>query len=442
MTMVPETFAGRKEEVIGNILKSFHIPGHEVHLGNENEGKASPGQKPASGSNLFAGVGTKGRVDTDASGGISGKTVPTSQTTTGPSLQKVTDPSDIGAQTRFWSNKPLSQGAWEKMPFTSKSLLIGSMSSAGMNYQVSAAGQSTSSGYGPHILEFSEGSRDMARIPFNFKYNGRNYYNKKANDVFSLWGKYGTTWICGRKGMIMFTGPQVKHKWVTCKTPTEETLNSICFANSRMGCAVGEHGTILMTQDGGKTWTQAPSPHVGDLVSVVFTDTLHGYILVRRTVSLKGFVLKTTDGGRHWRVTVFPSQFQTSIEMAGLSFIDNDNGWICGKFGLVFHTTDGGQTWNYVENARDAAGNKHLKDIFVTTRKEIWACGDKGTLIYSKNGGQSWEKVDLGESAGFTALEFNGPYLGYLSTAHEVYRYNDRRYISYQGAFFKRFPSH
>jgi photosystem II stability/assembly factor-like uncharacterized protein len=430
----------------GEYQVEFSISGNsidEIPFVIEKEKIKPPEQEPVSAEDLFAGVDAKSQVNKPITTTVSEPNPVTSshqKTSKQLDQRKASDPSDIAAQMKFWANESLSKGKWSRVPFTCKSLYITNMSSAGIDYKASAVGQSTSSGYGPHIVQFSEGSRGENKIDFNYVFKGVNYYVKKANDIFALAGKYSNIWICGPKGMIMYQGALVKYKWVAAKTPTEQNLNSIYFANKNTGCAVGDYGTILMTHDGGKTWTQSQSPLNGTLLRVVFTDPLHAYILVRKTASLKGYLLKTTDGGRHWRVTEFPSQFQTPIEMAGMSFIDNNNGWICGKFGLVFHTTDGGESWNYVENARDAAGNKHLKDIVVTSNKEIWACGEHGTLIHSKNGGQSWEKLDLGEKSTFTSIEFNGPYFGYLSTSHLVYKYYDRRYDTYQGAYYKQFP--
>jgi len=31
--------------------------------------------------------------------------------------------------------------------------------------------------------------------------------------------------------------------------------------------------------------------------------------------------------------------------LRGMSWVDPNNGWIVGGFGLILHTKDGGQTW-------------------------------------------------------------------------------------------------
>lgn len=346
------------------------------------------------------------------------------------------DPYSISEQIKFWKDAPISTAKWVLIPFQS-SLMIKSMSSNRMSYQVSASGGRIATAYAPHIIEFSESTKKYAeKNTYNFKYNNYDYYVDDADEIFSL--AYNFNWICGRKGMIMFSDNGCT-SWVTQETPTEENINSISFANEFIGCAVGEKGTILITKNSGHTWTKINSPVNGHLKKVIMTDINNGYILVEKTAYLKGFVLKTTDSGITWNITEFPSQFQSEIEMTGMSFVDNNNGWICGKFGLIFHTNNGGKTWEYQENARDVAANTKLNAIFMTNLKEGWACGDKGTLLHTINGGQNWTKMDIGVTNHFTALEFNGPYMGWVATAGNVYQYYDKRFDTYTGNFYRVF---
>ena len=48
--------------------------------------------------------------------------------------------------------------------------------------------------------------------------------------------------------------------WNQQVTPTDETLQGICFINANQGWAVGEGGAILHTADGGVTWIVQESP--------------------------------------------------------------------------------------------------------------------------------------------------------------------------------------
>src|SRR5262245_13501923 len=62
-------------------------------------------------------------------------------------------------------------------------------------------------------------------------------------------------WVAGRPGSIVFHSPDRGKTWDVQLTGQPLPINSLCFLNDRDGCAVGEMGTVLVTRDGGKTWT-------------------------------------------------------------------------------------------------------------------------------------------------------------------------------------------
>ena len=58
-------------------------------------------------------------------------------------------------------------------------------------------------------------------------------------------------------------------------------------------CAVGEHGTILTTRDGGALWHGRHSGTWAFLTDVAFAGSRHGWI-----VGDKGTIFTTADGGQ------------------------------------------------------------------------------------------------------------------------------------------------
>ena len=47
--------------------------------------------------------------------------------------------------------------------------------------------------------------------------------------------------------------------WHKGRTPTERMLYGVSMADSKSGWAVGQLGTILRTEDGGRSWTSQPN---------------------------------------------------------------------------------------------------------------------------------------------------------------------------------------
>src|SRR5262249_31565015 len=102
------------------------------------------------------------------------------------------------------------------------------------------------------------------------------------------------------------------------------------------GSAVGEHGTIVRTTDGGATWMLQPSGTGAHLTGVSFTDANTGTV-----VGYDGTILRTVDGGASW---VAQSSGTTNRLSVGF-FTDADRGSGVGDHGTILRTTDGGATW-------------------------------------------------------------------------------------------------
>ena len=109
---------------------------------------------------------------------------------------------------------------------------------------------------------------------------------------------------------------------------------------------------ILMTTDGGKTWTkryQSGRPYELTWKSSFPTRQV-GYVTVQsynpdKTVSRR-VVAKTTDGGKTW--TEIPLADDFNLREFGIGFINKDLGWVGGST-TGYETTDGGKTWRPVE---------------------------------------------------------------------------------------------
>jgi photosystem II stability/assembly factor-like uncharacterized protein len=106
------------------------------------------------------------------------------------------------------------------------------------------------------------------------------------------------------------------------------SLYSIEFLDDLHGWSVGEGGTVLRTTDGGKTWKMVVIEDAPDLYSVFFQDSQEGWT----AGNLKGLaaIYRTRDGGQMWflekRVTDF---FVSSISRVW--FANQTEGWAVGE---------------------------------------------------------------------------------------------------------------
>jgi len=124
-------------------------------------------------------------------------------------------------------------------------------------------------------------------------------------------------------------------------SPTRAGMLSATSAGKRI-VAVGDHGTVLLSDDDGRTWRQAHDvPTRLMLTSVCFTDDMRGW-----AAGHWGVVLHTEDGGDSWKLL----RQDTSVDQPLFSvyFMDRKQGLVVGLWSLALRTSDGGLHWTSV----------------------------------------------------------------------------------------------
>jgi len=122
------------------------------------------------------------------------------------------------------------------------------------------------------------------------------------------------------------------------------------------------YGVLLMSADGGKTWTE-PNPRVegSALDQVQFADVQHGWVsgVTEEPLARDPFFLVTADGGKTWRrrplfdETHYGSiqQFWFDSSKTGQLILERSQG---SRVYEVHETANGGDTWTVKES-----GNKN-----------------------------------------------------------------------------------
>ncbi len=131
----------------------------------------------------------------------------------------------------------------------------------------------------------------------------------------------------------------------------------IHFVDARTGFIAGAsasdegvaHARILKTTDGGDTWRAVfDSPRAGDNDwKLAFPSAQVGYATIMSYGAppgeARGYVVKTEDGGEHWRKLVVTADH--GWVPYGIAFLDERRGWVGGATG-GYETADGGETWH------------------------------------------------------------------------------------------------
>jgi len=154
---------------------------------------------------------------------------------------------------------------------------------------------------------------------------------------------------------------------------------SLLILSGTQAIAFGNDGHVLNSADAGLTWTDRGIAVADGAVN--WTVVADGIAVL---VSGGGDVWRTDDGGITWTKTLdglgaLPASW-------GVSFLNEQQGWISGVHGLVFETTDGGVMWHSL----NSGAGVEINDIEMFDSQRGLAVGINGYLLRTEDGGARW----------------------------------------------------
>jgi photosystem II stability/assembly factor-like uncharacterized protein len=182
-------------------------------------------------------------------------------------------------------------------------------------------------------------------------------------DTYVAVGWYGTIVVTTDGGTT----------WSIVRSGTFSHLRSVAFCTPKIGWAAGDH--LLQTDDGGWSWRDLGLP--GGLIST--PDSRHAFVY-GSPVSLR-----TTDAGGSWEEipTPPPSSFWWTPNC--MDFVDSLHGTVVG-FPVTRTTTNGGQSWIPVQGDTLEWGALRVS----YSRSGVGLMSGNGTLLKSTDRGLSW----------------------------------------------------
>ena len=226
------------------------------------------------------------------------------------------------------------------------------------------------------------------------------------DDLFSVDGRHdGNRAAVGKFGLILLTQDGGK-TWSERPAGTHRPLASVSFGDNQHGFVVGSGGTILASSDGGLSWKAQSSGSKDQLLGVYALGPTRAH-----AVGAFGALLSTTDGGGSWQKQNLPWEklIPAIIKDSGylepnlnaVYFINEKTGWIVGEFGLVLQTKDGGQSWAAQNYGSDLP---QLFAVAFRDEKSGWAVGQQGNMVRTTDGGRHWLKVELDTKRNLSAI--------------------------------------
>ena len=172
--------------------------------------------------------------------------------------------------------------------------------------------------------------------------------------------------------------PAATWRWL-CPLPQGNQFTGLAFPTESAGWAVGTHGTVQRTTDGGRHWTAQSVPAVADLFGVAAANADRAW-----AVGAAGTILCTTDGGATWE-----ARYSGTVrDLFAVCAVSAREVWAVGERGTILHSVDAGQTWT----ASPTASSESLFGVAFADRSHGLVSGSRGVLLFSRDRGRSWKR--------------------------------------------------
>lgn len=162
--------------------------------------------------------------------------------------------------------------------------------------------------------------------------------------------------------------------------------------------AVGDFGTVLLSDDDGKSFRQAANvPVSSTLTAVAFADEKNGW-----AVGHWGVILHTADGGEHW--TLQRTDTAEDRPLFSVHFFDANEGIAVGLWSLVLKTRDGGKSWAQLDLPAPPEGgraDRNLFKVFASPKGSLFVAAERGLVLRSDDRGQTWQYLNTGYKGSF-----------------------------------------
>lgn len=246
-------------------------------------------------------------------------------------------------------------------------------------------------------------------------------------------------------------------EWQRLETGTLAWLRALHFTNEESGWIGGTAGTLLRTEDGGRTWRNSESPTKDDIRDIYFSDARRGWLLCESDIFGRGanspaYILVTNDSGVTWdhaEVEPGPERMLrfvggsngelryvlgemgtmlkassdgkrfTRTRLAGQTMLssgkmlDAKHGIIVGGLATIIVTEDDGATWNPASVAGGLTGlddtprrTGRLNSVFFLDSQKGWAAGNAGTILATVNRGRNWRSANTGTESDLNDVLF------------------------------------
>ncbi|MCZ0944924.1 MAG: YCF48-related protein [Gammaproteobacteria bacterium] len=171
------------------------------------------------------------------------------------------------------------------------------------------------------------------------------------------------------------------------------------------GLAVGHHGLLLLSEDGGEAWRAIEPISEAAMLAV---DANQERVVV---VGQQGRIFSGTDAS-----TLSAVESPTTERLLSVALHESGLAVAVGGFGAVVISEDGGATWearhlDWIELQPEGL-EAHLYGVSISDDGEILICGEFAMILASGDRGQTWQVRHRGDASLF-AMHVDGQGSGF-----------------------------
>ena len=190
-------------------------------------------------------------------------------------------------------------------------------------------------------------------------------------------------WAVGRQGKIVYT-TNGGGTWTSQNSGTTNDLNDVFMVNTSCGFAVGDGGKVLKYN--GSSWSTIDISYSQDMFGVHFLDATTGWIS-----GDWGRIMMTTDGGTSWTTQVNNTMYSNCFN--DLHMISSSDGWAVGTTGRILHYN--GTNWSNVVSGT----TETLNCVSFSSATNGFIGGESSTMLFCNGSSVSTYGTDLPDNS-------------------------------------------
>ena len=213
-------------------------------------------------------------------------------------------------------------------------------------------------------------------------------------------------WAVGDKSIAVQTSDGGAH-WILRKVATAEQKNEkpeeaiasqdpvlydVKFLSNDVGWVTGEFGKLFHTVDGGKTWSGTEGSLLGqDIIDILDIPTFFGAAFTGPTdgiaVGLEGKIVRTRDN-QTWKFEPMQVDYPFVDPLFSPAVFPDGSAWAVGAAGEVVHRAGADEKWQRHKLGMEVV--TWLRSISWLNQQDGWIVGGYGLILHTKDGGKTW----------------------------------------------------